>query len=444
MPADLMTPSGIPAVGPLTWGSHFCHLYATHRDLVETLVPYFQAGLENNERCLWVTCEPLDCEAAQAALRAAIPNLAERRRRGDIEIVDYREWYKRYACALDVLRAWDRQKDEALSEGYRGLRITGNTFFLNAETWDDFATYEATVNTAFKHQPVVAMCSYSLGTCSCENVLDIVRNHDFALARRHGEWEMIENATLKLAKAELLRVNAELDRRVEERTAELNQALRDRELLLRELNHRVKNNLQVISSVLSLQAMESSDPVVRQQLRDAQARISSLALVHALLQQGHGLAALDAASLIDRLATALVAVFDPGHERIAFDVAVPPVPLSSDQAMLLGMLVSELLNNALKHAFPGGRRGTIRITWDTLPNAPAVQRSPASDPRIRLSISDDGVGFDPQRSQPGGLGRMLVGEFASHLAAEMATTSRPGGGTTVQVVFPLESPQTQH
>jgi len=80
--------SGIACVGEIPWGSHFCQFYKTNEDLADALVPYFKAGLDNNEQCLWVTSEPLHAEDARAALRNAVPDLSAREKRGQIEIIN--------------------------------------------------------------------------------------------------------------------------------------------------------------------------------------------------------------------------------------------------------------------------------------------------------------------------------------------------------------------
>ncbi|HTU58569.1 MAG TPA: MEDS domain-containing protein, partial [Polyangiales bacterium] len=87
------TPSGIPGVGHFPWGTHCCHFYDTAADLADTLVPFFKAGLDANEACVWVTAEPLSAVDARAALGTHVSDLAERERAGQIEIIDYREWY---------------------------------------------------------------------------------------------------------------------------------------------------------------------------------------------------------------------------------------------------------------------------------------------------------------------------------------------------------------
>ena len=85
--------SGIEAVGAVPWGTHFCQFYETAGDLVDTLVPYFKAGLDNGERCMWVTARPLRAADATDALRSAVPDLDRRLARGQIQVVDHDRWY---------------------------------------------------------------------------------------------------------------------------------------------------------------------------------------------------------------------------------------------------------------------------------------------------------------------------------------------------------------
>ncbi|MFL6648570.1 MAG: MEDS domain-containing protein [Sulfurifustaceae bacterium] len=194
-------PSGLSAIGQVPWGTHLCQFYRDDRDLVDVVVPFLKAGLDANERCLWITAEPLDAAAAHVALAREVPDLSERVQRGQIEILDYREWYLR-ANGLrpdDVLRGWLAQEALARGCGYDGLRISGNLGWLQRAEWDAFVGYESCVHGAFRSQRIIALCSYSLQNCNANDVIDVLRNHGFALIRRDGRWERIRSATEMLA-----------------------------------------------------------------------------------------------------------------------------------------------------------------------------------------------------------------------------------------------------
>src|SRR6266704_1667494 len=106
-----LRPTGIGAVSDMPWGKHFCHFYETKEDLLDTLVPYFKAGLDNNECCLWVICEPLNEADATNALRTAVPGIDKHLSAGDIEIVSHRNWYLKNG-GFGLQQARDDWKDK--------------------------------------------------------------------------------------------------------------------------------------------------------------------------------------------------------------------------------------------------------------------------------------------------------------------------------------------
>lgn len=188
----LHTESGIPGIGKLPWGSHFCHFYRNKRELTESLVPYFEAGLNNHERCLWITAEPLPAAEARAVLEQRIPVLPSLIEAGKIIIRDFRDWYVS-SIGEDISEAWVRQEQAALRDGCSGLRVAGNAGFLTRDQWDDFADYERKVNKLFEGRRIIAFCSYDLRRCQATDIFEVVRNHRFTIDRLHGKWEVVES-----------------------------------------------------------------------------------------------------------------------------------------------------------------------------------------------------------------------------------------------------------
>ncbi|MFC1943434.1 PAS domain S-box protein [Chloroflexota bacterium] len=185
--------TGIDIIGDRPWGTHFCQFYENKEDLIEILVPYFKAGLENNEFCMWITSEPLGVEEAEAFLRKAVKNLYKYIEKGQIEILDYSEWYTKSGefDADRVLQGWVDKEKSALGKGFDGLRLTGNTFWLEHKDWDAFAEYENTIDNVIDSYRMLALCAYALEKCSTIDVLDVVSSHRFALVRKKGEWQVI-------------------------------------------------------------------------------------------------------------------------------------------------------------------------------------------------------------------------------------------------------------
>jgi signal transduction histidine kinase len=198
-----MPASGLPPLPELSWGAHICHFYETGDELLATLAPFFAAGLEAGEQCLWITADPLPAARARDGLRALVPRLDEHLAEGRIEILDYEDWYTRAGALApdDVIRGWLDCEARALAEGYTGLRISGNSFWLQRDQWDSFDEYEARVHAAFRDRRIVAICSYCLDRCRATDILDVLRNHECALVQRGDEAEVVHSATVMLARA---------------------------------------------------------------------------------------------------------------------------------------------------------------------------------------------------------------------------------------------------
>jgi PAS domain S-box-containing protein len=232
--------SGINIIGKVPWGTHFCQFYQTKEDLINILIPYFKEGLKNNEFCMWVTSEPLSKEEAEESIRKVTPDFDKYLRRGQIEIIPYTEWYLKNGDFNHqrVLNGWLEKMNQALNEGYDGLRLTGNTFWLEKYIWKDFTDYELEVNNVIGNYKMLAICTYSLDKCGANDILDVVSTHQFALIKREGTWKLIESSELKetkeMLKAEveerkqidekLRRAYEKLEIRVRERTSELEEA----------------------------------------------------------------------------------------------------------------------------------------------------------------------------------------------------------------------------
>jgi transcriptional regulator with PAS, ATPase and Fis domain len=229
--------TGIGVVGDVPWGTHFFLFYEAKEDLLETLIPYFCAGLEDGEFCMWIVPEPLTQEEALAALRRTIPGFDRYRDEPNMELVQGHEWYL-HDNQLDVAmvaRKWDLKLDYALSHGYSGLRLAGSTAWLAKKDWKEFCDYEKEVNDHITDSAMTALCTYPLQGSAAAEILDVTRTHQFAIARRQGGWEVVETSELKQAKAEIKKLNDELEQRVIERTAQL---LAVNEELTVEMDHR--------------------------------------------------------------------------------------------------------------------------------------------------------------------------------------------------------------
>jgi hypothetical protein len=190
-----LRPTGIDIIDGAPWGTHFCHFYSDQEELTDVLVPYFKAGLEANERCVWIASPPFDVAFAYNALSREVKDIDRYLRDGRLEILPHRQWYL-HGGSFDknrVLNGWVKKHEEAKAIGCDGLRLSGNTTWVTEADWLDFADYEADVDRLVSQHAILALCSYSLEHCGPANIADVIKNHQFALLRRRGSWERIDS-----------------------------------------------------------------------------------------------------------------------------------------------------------------------------------------------------------------------------------------------------------
>lgn len=185
--------SGIGVVGDLPWGSHFCQFYATPEDMTDIVVPYFRAGLAGRELCIWVTTD-MTPDAALSTLSRGIAGASDLVAQGQMQVFPHTEWYLK-GGSFDLRRTldlWRGKLDEAQARGFAGVRVAGSPHWIdNKKDWDDFAAYEAEINRMIHGRRLLVLCAYSLAKCGVAEILDVVRNHEFALARNRGAWQVL-------------------------------------------------------------------------------------------------------------------------------------------------------------------------------------------------------------------------------------------------------------
>ncbi len=206
---------------------------------------------------------------------------------------------------------------------------------------------------------------------------------------------------------------------------ELEAALTEKVTLLKEIHHRVKNNLQIISSLLSLQSSKVRDPATLAQFQDSQDRIRSMALIHERLYRSGDLARIEFRSYLCDLIGHLFTSYQARHDGVTFKVEADDIALDVDIAIPCGLLVNELVSNALKHAFPDGRGGEIKI---------GMRDDGAG--YYRLVMQDNGVGFPAEVDyrSTASLGLQLVNSLTRQLGGKIEL--QVDAGTTFVICFP--------
>lgn len=459
--------TGISVVGDIPWGTHFCHFYETKEDLLDILVPYFKAGLESKEFCMWVIFDPLTKDNARNALRAASPAMDLHLERGDVEIVPHAQWYLKDGV-LDVPRVkrrWQEKLNQVLAEGYEGLRFNGNEAWLTETVWQDFQDYERELNGVIFQQRMIVCCTYPLATRKATEIFDVARSHEFSIARRRGKWEVLETPELKEAKAEINRLKQQLEARIEQRTKELalvNEALREEitdRTLAEETLKRLGEQLRALSARLESLREEERRRISREVHDELGQKLTGLGMdlnwLESRLERigdpklrteleerivAAGATADEMIGIVQRIADELrPAILDNlglvsalRHEAGQFEsrtgvhvsLVLPEDSLHLPPAVSIAVyrIFQEILTNVMRHAVATA----VRVSLET------------SQDRLHLIVEDNGRGLGPEALRsPSGLGVLGMKERAAMVSGSVRVEGRPGRGTRVQLEIPI-------
>jgi|GEM_PF-3142506 len=197
-------PCQCSAAVSLEWGSHICHFYHDPNELLELLASYMQNGLENNEYCVWIIAGALSREQALEAVLKRFPALPAHE--DQFELILHDEWYLDAAGNMrdgdEILAAWVEKEQRALAHGYAGLRLTGDTHWLDNKNWSGFIKYECDVNAAVDGSRIKALCTYPRRR-SEQEIMEVLSGHQTVLARQDDWWYRIITSQGHAARAVL-------------------------------------------------------------------------------------------------------------------------------------------------------------------------------------------------------------------------------------------------
>ena len=245
-----------------------------------------------------------------------------------------------------------------------------------------------------------------------------------------GKWYIIQDRAIRWVDSRMARLAIATDiterKRIEEN---VRASLREKEVLLKEVHHRVKNNMQIISSLLNLESAAAGEDGGKDMFRDSQSRIRAMALVHEKLYQSGDIANIDLQEYLEDLVTSLYSLYEANRARIGSVIRAEGIVLGIDTAVLCGLIINELVTNSLRHAFPGGRRGEVEIS---------VRRAGEGNGErsFELVVKDDGVGVPAGITLEGArtLGLQLVTGLAEHQLQGKVRFER-NGGSAFSVTF---------
>lgn len=218
---------------------------------------------------------------------------------------------------------------------------------------------------------------------------------------------------------------------------EVHRALEEKELLLKEIHHRVKNNMQLMKSMLNLQAGYVTDPATLAMFTESANRINTMALIHEKLYQTDTFGRVPIREYLTYIADRLYQTYARPQREILIRTELDDVELDLDTAIPCGLLANELISNALKHAFDGRSRGALLVSFQKVD--PSLDGAAHRSPAYLLAVSDNGRGLPPtvDENAPDSLGLKLVSSLVAQLDGELVVNDRPRSGTVVEVKFPL-------
>jgi len=183
--------SGIQHLGLIRWGTHIAYLCRDDDEMAEVLVPYIEKGLEENELCACIISEMLS-EKTRELLTNEIPDLQKYMAKGQLQFLSHHNWHSSNG-SFDVQEALDgtvRKYEEALANGYSGLRVTGDVFWLDESNWDSFMNYEDLLDEIAKDSKSLVICIYKETECTIDKIVDIVNRHNYVIRKTNDSWQL--------------------------------------------------------------------------------------------------------------------------------------------------------------------------------------------------------------------------------------------------------------
>lgn len=245
--------------------------------------------------------------------------------------------------------------------------------------------------------------------------------------RRGASFDPRINRSIPLEIRHLEKAFLRATRRLSRHERELERAAHHQDMLTREIHHRVKNNLQVVASLLNLQASRIRSHEAKEEFRLVRDRVRALATLHRYLYSENGLSALDVQSFLEELCSVLLSAHNMNIQtRIRLKLDIEHVLISPDQAVPVALIVTEVVSNALRYAFPDNRSGIIRISLHHVVPPPEGQAG-----LVELELGDDGIGLAASRASESrtrreGIGIQLIRGFARQINADLTISNENG------------------
>jgi hypothetical protein len=191
--------TGLDYLGNISWGKHVCAFYETKEALLGILVPFFKAGLENNELCVWVLSEGLTVKDAIIELSSEIGDIEEFINTGQLKILGDVDIYNKAGRFNpgEVIQFWDKEESKALNQGFDGMRISGSGNFVKDGQWQALCDYEREVNKMIATKHILAICTYSRNIFGLPEILLLGVHHSVLVAKKENQFTSFESTALE-------------------------------------------------------------------------------------------------------------------------------------------------------------------------------------------------------------------------------------------------------
>lgn len=211
-------------------------------------------------------------------------------------------------------------------------------------------------------------------------------------------------------------------KKVQRQREVIKKALGEKDILLREIHHRVKNNLQLVSSLLTLQGHSIEDETALEAIKEGKTRVRSMALIHKNLYSRENLTGIGVKEYIENLCTELFGTYRVDKGRIKLEKNIEDLEIDVDTLVPMGLIINELITNTLKYAFPEGQNGLLQVDLKEV------------DDHLKLTVRDNGVGYDPENVRENSFGSTLIGALTQQLEGELKTETSPEGTVNTLIV----------
>mgnify|MGYP006280559297 CR=1 FL=1 len=449
MRKDALRKSGIPKIGLIPWGTHFCYFYYTIEDLVDILLPFFRDGLESNELCIWITSPKIQKEKVPQYLKKKLVNFSNLE--NQLRIIRFNDFYETQE-KLDLESTGEKLNQYlqlAQKSKFEGIRLSGDVYWLKKEYLNEFLSYEAEIDKQIKNLNNLVFCTYPINKFIKAEVLNIALIHDFAIFKRKGELKVIKSSEQERLEQEREKIQSQMHQMVK---------LNNIGSITRGFAHDFNNLLGLIKGYADMARMkigETENKNIEKYLQEISKSIkSSSKLINRLLKYSKDETKtlnIEQVNVNDVIKNLLGMLSHFIAENITIETRLEEDlwEIEGDPGKIEEILMNLIIN--ARDALPHG--GEIIIETENLRKRDLdvkEERLKVETDHIKISVEDTGIGMDEEtknkmfepffstkkEGRGTGLGLTIVKEFIFQHNGWIELESQKNKGTTFDVYLP--------